>query len=238
MISVCIATYNGERFIRPQLESILSQLASDDEVIISDDNSDDKTIKIIEDFNDQRIKIFSNDKEKGYSRNFENAISKSKGDIVFLSDQDDLWHIDKVSVIKNYLEEFDFVVSDCVIIDSDNKIIFDSFYSFRNPYQTLMGNLFKFGYLGCCMAFRREVLSKALPFPANYKLSTFDNWIFLVSIAFYKVKISEEKLVFYRRHGNNTSDGGFKSSTSFYFKIKYRIYLLVNLIYRNFLFNK
>ncbi len=73
-ISVCLATYNGEKYIKEQLNSILSQLGNDDEIIISDDHSTDNTIEIIKSLEDDRIKIFVNNLEKGYSKNFENAI--------------------------------------------------------------------------------------------------------------------------------------------------------------------
>ena len=95
MISVCIATYNGEKYIKEQLDSILPQLKKLDEIIISDDKSKDKTLKIIKTLNDSRIKIFTNPK-KGLISNFENAITKSSGDYIFLSDQDDIWHENKI----------------------------------------------------------------------------------------------------------------------------------------------
>ena len=96
MISVCIATYNGEKYIKQQLLSILKQIKVNDEIIISDDHSTDKTFNIIKSFNDTRIKFFLNNKGKGYTRNFENALEKAHGDIIFLSDQDDIWIDNKV----------------------------------------------------------------------------------------------------------------------------------------------
>ena len=94
--SVCIATFNGEKFIKEQLDSILCQLGVDDEIIISDDSSVDQTISIIESYKDKRIKIFVNQKFSSPIYNFENAIMKSRGDFIFLSDQDDIWQSDKV----------------------------------------------------------------------------------------------------------------------------------------------
>ena len=101
-ISVCIASYNGEKYIKEQLNSILCQLEERDEVIISDDSSTDNTVQIIESFKDKRIKIFREQKFKSPIYNFENAISKATGDIIFLSDQDDIWHKAKVHKIKQY----------------------------------------------------------------------------------------------------------------------------------------
>lgn len=91
MISVCMPTYNGEKFIRIQLESILSQLGNDDEIVISDDSSTDKTVEITKSFNDSRIHLLENNTFHSPIYNLENALKNAKGDFIFLSDQDDEW---------------------------------------------------------------------------------------------------------------------------------------------------
>ncbi|MDE5758415.1 MAG: glycosyltransferase, partial [Allobaculum sp.] len=91
MISVCIATYNGERYIETQIRSILDQLNEDDEIIISDDSSTDRTLDIIRSLNDSRIKLFAGNKFHSRTFNFENALKQATGDFIFLSDQDDIW---------------------------------------------------------------------------------------------------------------------------------------------------
>ena len=195
MISVCIATYNGEKYIKEQLLSILPQLGKKDEVIISDDHSTDNTLDIVKGLNDNRIKIVMNNREKGYTSNFENALSYAIGDYIFLSDQDDIWMSNKVDYCIAELKEYDLVVSDAILINSKGEKIDDSFFYKRNVYYTWLGNIFKFGFLGCCMAFKMNVLKKALPFPKKHLYCTHDNWIFLVAQSFYKVKISHEKLI-------------------------------------------
>lgn len=231
-ISVCIATYNGEKYIEEQLKSILSQLGDCDEVIISDDNSTDHTVDIIKQFEDKRLKICFNNKDKGYTSNFENALNKASGCYVFLADQDDIWVDNKVQYCLAQLENYDLVVSDAVVVDENETLISTSFFSIRKCYKSCLGNILKFGYLGCCMAFKRKILDRALPFPSNHKLCTHDNWLFLIAKIYYKSKISDEKLIFYRRHGLNASTGGFSNNTSIFFKMKYRIYLLFNLLKR------
>ena len=131
-ISVCIATYNGEKYIKEQLSSILSQLEENDEVIISDDSSTDNTIQIVENFKDKRIRIFREQKFKSPIYNFENAISKATGDIIFLSDQDDIWHKAKVHKIKQYLsnEDITCIVTNASIIDEEGK---EKGYLFLHP---------------------------------------------------------------------------------------------------------
>ena len=86
-ISVCMATYNGEKYIAEQIRSILPQLSEDDEVIVSDDGSSDATLDIVRSFNDPRIRIVQNELEHGYTKNFENALNHANGDIIFISDQ-------------------------------------------------------------------------------------------------------------------------------------------------------
>lgn len=232
MISVCIATYNGGRYIKEQLLSIIPQLSPDDEIIISDDRSSDNTVSVIESINCLLCRIIYNKERRGYTSNFENAISHAKGDYIFLSDQDDVWYNDKVSVMMSALMDCDLIVSDAMIVDSDLREISNSFYSERLPRKTLIGNIIKFGYIGCCMAFRKDLLCKALPFPTNHVLCTHDNWLFLIAKAFFKVKIMDDKLVYYRRHGKNTSTGSKTNDTTLTFKLRYRGYLIYNLIKR------
>ena len=232
MISVCIATYNGEKYIEEQLFSILEQLGKDDEIIISDDCSTDNTIEVIQKLSDSRIKLFFN-KEKGYTSNFENALKQVSGDIVFISDQDDIWDSNKVRICLEELQFVDLVVSDCKLINGSNDIISDSYFAMRTVKKSKWGNLVKFSYLGCCLAFRSEILKKALPFPPNRKFCTHDNWLFLVGSFLFKHKVLDDTLIYYRRHEGNVSTGGLISGTSTWFKIKYRIYLCVFLIKRS-----
>lgn len=106
MISVCMATYNGGRFIKEQIDSILPQLSQYDELIVSDDGSTDRTLEIIASYKDERIKVFHHQKtgNKYYptlkvcysTNNFENALKQAKGDYIFLCDQDDIWEKNKV----------------------------------------------------------------------------------------------------------------------------------------------
>lgn len=230
MISVCLATYNGEEYIKEQLLSILMQLDGCDEVVISDDHSTDKTIDIIKSIHDDRIKIIMNEGEKGYTSNFQNALLYAKGNYIFLCDQDDIWINSKVKCCLEYLQDYDFVVSDAIIINHEGTILASSYFQKRKIYSSLLGNIYKFGFLGCCMAFKKEVLKKALPFPKNHKYCTHDNWLFLVAKMFYTVKITSRKLIYYRRHMKNASTGGFSNKTSFHFKLIYRFYLLFHLM--------
>lgn len=230
MISVCIATYNGGKYIKEQLSSILKQLDNSDEVIISDDYSTDNTLEVIKSLDDSRIKIFINDKEKGYTRNFENALEKASGDIIFLSDQDDVWMDDKVKVCLEELVENDFVVHDAQIVDESLNVTHSSVFEFRNAKKGFIVNFINIKYLGCCMAFKKCVFEKSLPFPGNQYLTTHDSWLTLVSEMYFKVSLIRKPLILYRRHGDNTSLGGASGTNSLLKKIEIRLYSLYHLI--------
>lgn len=232
MISVCIATYNGGKYIKEQLESILPQLTNVDEVIISDDNSTDETIEIIKSIKDDRIKIFKNELKSGYSKNFENAINKSSGDIIFICDQDDLWENNKVELMVLGLKKNDLVISDALICDGLLKETLGSHFKVYGTQKGFIPNWIKTRYIGACMAFKREILTKVLPFPENQSLCAYDYWITVVCELYFKVDLVPLPLIRYRRHGNNASTGGEKSSNSTLKKMKTRIYTLYNLLKR------
>lgn len=232
MISVCIATYNGEKYIKAQLESILEQLSYEDEVIISDDCSNDSTISIITAFNDPRIKIYKNH-FRNVVKNFEFCIMMAAGDIIFLSDQDDIWKANKVFEFRKSFEEgYDLVISDCEIMESSSgKIIEPSFYKFNNSGMGIVKNLISNSYIGCCMAFKSEIKNKVLPFPTNIPMH--DSWIGLMAEIHGKVKFEPQKLIKYRLHSANSSyTGTGKSRYGLLKKINFRMVLIKNLLTR------
>ncbi|MFM5068831.1 glycosyltransferase family 2 protein [Aeromonas veronii] len=231
-ISVCMATFNGERYIHEQLVSILSQLSVDDEIVISDDGSSDQTENIVKSFNDSRVIFIANKYERGYTKNFEYALSHSSGDIIFLADQDDVWEPNKVNTIMLALKGADFVVSDCKIVDQELNVIHDSHFAIHGVRVGFIKNYLLPRYIGACMAFNRDVLDYALPFPKNQKYAAHDYWISLISEMCFKVKIINQQLIMYRRHDCNASNGGSKSKNSLYHKLSVRIYTGIFLIQR------
>ncbi len=230
IISVCMATYNGEKYIKEQLDSILSQIGENDEVIISDDSSTDNTVEIIKAFSDNRIKIFENQKFKSPIFNFENALNNATGDIIVLSDQDDIWKANKIETIKKYMHNYDLVLSDADIIDEKGNILHKSFYKLNGSKNGFIKNIVKNSYLGCTMAFNKKILDKSLPFPKD--LPMHDWWIGLIGEMYGKTYFIEDKLINYRRHGNNASPTGEKSKYSFFQKVIFRLIMIKNLIKR------
>lgn len=231
-ISVCMATYNGQQYIVPQLRSILAQLSSHDEVIISDDSSTDETIKNIESLGDPRVVIYYNSGPKGYSKNFENAISKAAGDIIFLSDQDDVWVEDKVEKMVKALESASMVISDAEIVDENLTQLYPSHFKLHGTKEGFFINFLKTRYIGACMAFKKEILIRALPFPENQNLCVHDYWLALIAECYYSVNLVNIPLLKYRRHGKNASTGGSHSNNSVFKIIKTRFYVLNQLFKR------
>ena len=122
MISVCMATFNGEKYLKEQIKSIIAQLDINDEIIISDDGSTDSTIEIINSFNDFRIKLYQNS-FKNLISNFEFTLNNASGDYIFLSDQDDIWLPNKVELCMKSLISADLVMTNCKLVDSNLEII-------------------------------------------------------------------------------------------------------------------
>ena len=141
MISVCIATYNGEKYIKEQLDSIINQIKEDDEIVISDDNSTDRTLEIINSYKDKRIKIYHSN-ARNFKKNFENALGNANGDIIFLSDQDDVWIDGKYEMCVSALQKYDLVVTDSTVVDENLNIIYPSFFSYYKSGPGIIKNLY------------------------------------------------------------------------------------------------
>ena len=228
MISVCVATYNGEKFIREQIDSILCQLSSDDEIIVSDDGSTDGTIVIINCIGDKRIRIIEGPRKHSPTFNFENALKEAKGDYIFLADQDDVWKTNKVEVCMKWLQKYDWVVSDAEVTDSNLNPLYPSLYAIMQVRQGHIYNtVWKNGYTGCCMAFRRNILEASLPFPKDIPMH--DIWIGNVAAYKYNVKFIPDKLILFRRHKETISCNGKGSKYSIWQQMKFRWSIIKNI---------
>jgi len=207
-MSVCMATRNGGRFIAEQLESILRQLEPDDEVIISDDSSTDDTIAVIRSFKDERIRLFEGNRSYNPTFNFENAIRNASGDIIALSDQDDIWLDGKVAVVKKTVtastERFFMVILNGLIIDDAENIHPRTIAEQTGAANGVLRNLFDSSYIGCCMAFKRDLLEIALPFPKTVPMH--DWWMGLLNEIYGTVRFIDTITIRYRRHGETFTD--------------------------------
>lgn len=206
-ISVALAYYDGAEYIKEQITSILSQLGSQDEVILSVDRALDGSEDMLKEWEEKDQRIFvTKGPGEGVVKNFEHAILMCSGDLIFLSDQDDVWLPDKVEKVKRafHQKEVMAVLHDAKIVDEDLKEIEPSFFALRGSSTGFFKNLWKNSYVGCCMAFRKEMVEEILPFPGNIYMH--DYWIGATAECMGKVVLLPEPLLLYRRHGNNVTE--------------------------------
>ena len=222
MKSVAMAFYNGAKYIDEQIRSILDNMAEDDELIISVDDASDGSETILKNWvqNDQRIRIIKGP-GKGVVKNFENAIRHCNGDIIYLSDQDDIWKPDKVEKV-NYAfsnPEVKAVLHDAEIVDENGVATgAASLFSIRGSRAGILKNLLKNSYVGCCMAFRKELIPIICPIPNEMYMH--DYWIGTAAEYMGKVCFLDEPLISYRRHSSNVTQ---MTHGSIRFMIKKRI---------------
>jgi glycosyltransferase involved in cell wall biosynthesis len=232
-ISVCLASYNGEKYIAEQIESIITQLGEEDELIISDDSSSDRTLAIIKNFNDPRIRLFGGNSYHNPIFNFENALKHSTGEVIVLSDQDDIWLENKLNTIRHTFQKNPSkilnIVLDGLIINEAGITIQDSIFEWHTSGKGILKNIRHNTYMGCCLAFSRRLLNFALPFPR--KIPMHDSWIGLLSEIFGTVEFIPVKSIKYRKHETNKSLQGFSLKQ----KMGWRYFLVLNLFKRWFL---
>ncbi len=209
-VSVALATYNGEKYLREQLDSILKQSIQDFELVITDDCSTDSTKAILNEYaeNDSRIKVFFNEKNLGFKKNFEKAISLCSGDYIALSDQDDIWTENHLKVLLENIGNNDLVGANAFLCDENvqptgvdllscSKIDFlpdskDDWFFFL-----LHSNIFQ----GAACMFRKSLIQKAIPIPENVKFH--DYWLALIASVNDGVTYVNECVLYYRQHGTN-----------------------------------
>lgn len=226
MISVALAAYKGEKYIAAQIDSILVQLGADDELIVSDDAPGGETERIVMNYaaEDVRVKYYAGE-GRGVVANFANAISRCSGDVIFLCDQDDVWLEGKVARVMQAIEGGAcLVLHDARETDENLNTVNPSFFEVRQSRPGLIRNFIKNSYMGCCMAFTKELAAKALPFPKDIPMH--DQWLGLLAEKYGRVEFINEPLICHRIHGDNVTGG--KTSTKN--KIIWRINLLKALL--------
>lgn len=221
-VSIAMAAYNGARYIGEQIASILPQLSENDELIISLDPSTDGTEKVISAFGDSRIRLLDGPGQ-GVIKNFENALNHCRGGLIFLCDQDDVWAVDKVRCVEETFDQTGalLVLHDAEVVDGELHPLQPSFFLLKGTRTGFWRNFVKNSYIGCCMAFRAELLPFILPFPQT--LPMHDQWIGLRAEKKGSVALLRKPLLKYRRHGDNVSGDTHASVTQM---IKWRLQLL------------
>ena len=206
LVSIPLITYNGDRFLRYQLDSIFSQTYKNIEVIAVDDGSCDGTISILEEFKKSHgLEIVINSHNLGYMRNFEKAVIRCRGDFIAPSDQDDIWMPDKISRLVSEIGKKSMVCSDAIIIDSQDKKISDSAFAYSSlilhPEKPFCQLLFNSSVIGCTCLFKRELIKNSFPIPEGEKYH--DWWLSIVASILDGIEYVREPLILYRQHEQN-----------------------------------
>ena len=210
LVSIALATYNGERFLKEQLDSLLNQTYQNTEVIITDDASTDGTKSILEEYaeKDSRVKLFFNDNNLGLIKNFEKAVQLTQGTVIAFADQDDVWASDKIEKLLANMGDAVLVYCNSEYIDADGKSMNRKLTDYRNPSNKR--NLFIFDkdsgiwIAGHALLFRKELLDTALPFTPYI---SHDTWIAYIAMLKGTIKFIPDVLVYYRQHGGNVVGG-------------------------------
>ncbi len=233
-ISVCMATYNGEKYLSQQLQSILEQLGDDDEVIIVDDCSTDGTVETVKLLGDHRISVHVNDRNRREVFSFSRAILLAKNEFIFLSDQDDIWLLGRATLMQQHLiksgasvvtSNFEWVNASGESIDVpyDGVASCDSKKHLKNIVDIFVG---KTNYFGCAMALRREFAHVIAPIPSF--VESHDLWIALASNLAGSNAHLDESTFLKRKHTNNATST--VSTRSLYRKLRSRVVFAMSLI--------
>jgi glycosyltransferase involved in cell wall biosynthesis len=214
-VSVAMCSHNGAAFLREQLDSLLAQSRPPDELIVCDDASTDGTAQILETFSRRAtfpVRLSVNYTKLGTTRNFENAINACSGDLIFLCDQDDVWHPDKIEVVEQTFQtdpRIGLVFSDAELVDQSLNPRANNLFAqigFEQSQQELVrtGRVLELclrgNYIcGATMGFRSVFKSLVLPMP-NYGPLIHDGWIGLMVAAVAGVTFIDRPLIKYRQH--------------------------------------
>ena len=204
LISIAMCTYNGEKYLSEQLDSIVNQSYQNLEIVIVDDCSTDNTLSLLKGYadRDSRIRIVCNDKNIGFVRNFEKAINECRGDLIALADQDDIWFSAKITRLAESIGDNWLIYSEVAVVDSEG-VKQDTQFPRVNRIEgrcalSLILNNCVTGH-ACLM--RRELLNLAMPSMSG--MPYHDQWLAIVAAAHGKLKASDEVLSFYRKHNSN-----------------------------------
>ena len=219
-VSIAITTYNGEKYLAEQLDSLYSQTRQPDEVIAVDDCSKDNTMKILDEYGKKyNLKFYANDKNLGIAKNFEKAISLCTRDYIMLCDQDDIWLPQKIEKSLKKIKEIEnnepaLVV--CENIPVNSNLERTSYLPAKKDSSNFMDTFFGGGRQGCCMIMNRKLLPLVIPI----RHEIYDLYIALIAAMCGAKHNLAEPLVYYRTHSGNAVGKITKSKIPFMFFLK------------------
>ncbi|MDE3253982.1 MAG: glycosyltransferase family 2 protein, partial [Bacteroidota bacterium] len=199
-----MATYNGSRFLAEQLDSILAQTYRPIELVVVDDNSTDNTWAVLERYASKfpDIRIEQNRETLGYIKNFEKGMLLAKGDLIALSDQDDRWHPEKLSLLYEALGNQELIYSNSELMDENGVSLGKKMSDIRNQISYTDCLMYVIGAWapGHAMLFKKDLFERCRPFP---DLVTHDFWLGFVAACKSPVLYYPGSLVYYRQHTQN-----------------------------------
>ncbi len=211
-VDVLLATYNGEKYLKCQLDSILNQTHKNIRLLINDDCSTDNTRVILKEYEekDDRIKVKYNEKNLGYVKNFEDLLKRVENKYFALSDQDDFWKKEKIEKSLNKLleEDADLVFTDLEPVDEKLNTITPSMVRFMQMDENIKKHQdYKSVFLrncvtGCTILSKKELINEYIPIPTK-KPMVHDWWMALIISQIGKITFLDEPTIKYRQHGNN-----------------------------------
>lgn len=211
-IDVLMATYNGEKYLREQIDSILSQTYQNIRLLISDDVSSDGTVAILKEYEkkDHRIVLFLQEKNLGYIKNFEYLMQQVENDIYMFSDQDDVWLPNKIEMSYQAMKDkkVDLVYTDLTVVDKDLNTLYPSFWKYLKIDHKVKYDDIRSQYLfncvtGCTLISKKKFIQDILPLPYQSEFMPHDYWVALVVALKGKIAHLDKKTILYRQHGDN-----------------------------------
>ncbi len=211
-VDILLATYNGEKYLQEQIESILNQTYTNFRLLISDDGSTDRTLDIVDEYvkKDDRIVTFKQKNNMGVVRNFEFLMQKVTSKYFMFSDQDDIWKKDKIEKsVKKIEEGFGLVYSDLEVVDNNLEVMYKSYWALKgfdkkvrkyNNFESLYLNNY---ITGCTIISKKEYIEKVLPIPKSTGYILHDYWLPIIVSQKAKLGYIDEPLIKYRQHKNN-----------------------------------
>lgn len=204
-----MATYNGEKYLAEQLDSIINQTYHNWNLLIRDDSSTDRTLEIIQDYQkkDNRIKLLKDNKGNlGIVKNFEELLKNSESEFIMFSDQDDIWVENKLDMYLKMIEKIKnkgfMIHSDAILFDKNkSNILKDTFISKKAINRGLENVFFNYFVQGATILISKEIKNFILPFPKEVYLH--DRYIHLISELFFERIFVNKALIYYRQHGDN-----------------------------------
>lgn len=220
-VSIALATYNGEKYLREQIDSFFSQTYENLEIIVSDDCSTDSTLDILKEYKkSHKLKYSVNKKNLGFVKNFEKAVSMCKGEYIALADQDDIWMPQKIEKLVNHIGDYSLACSDSELIDENGNVFSHSFQRYSNNYiadeKQFEVLVFRNFVVGCTSLLKKDFIDKVLPIPDG--VHHHDWWFALTASIMNGIKYIDEPLIRYRQHSEN--DTGVTRKNTIFQKIR------------------